>query len=489
MVAGVRGRAPIALAVAAAGLLATASPAAAVTPFADCVVPPQPPAVSAKVYFGYANAGAQRTIAFGDDNQIVPGLSYQGQPEVFNSGTYERVFAAVWNTQVFPGIQWNLDGTGGLANVGTPHCVAGATGPLSGLTPTSATLNGFAGVAGQQTTYHFEWGSGAAPDLSSAPETVGPGQAAPVELALSGLRPQTLYRYRLVAADGDGVTTGATRTFTTPAAPLAPVDLALAQQLAPAALPAGGGSATATLTVTNTSATDGAGGVVATDLLPAAATFLPERSPGCTAADRVVSCPLGTLAPGASASATVAFAIAATGSAVNTAVVVGEQPDPQRLNDVAAAAVSVAAPAEAAPPGPMPPGGTPAPPGGTPAPPGGSPAPPGGTRALTLRVRPLTGRAVPAAPARRCAHRTAAALAITSSDAARATVTAGRGRATVAGRRVALARGRTIVVLCLNARGQRLAGGGTLTAIARVTARSATAGGAVASARIRFARR
>ncbi len=80
------------------------------TPFADCVVPPQPPAIAAKAYFGYSNPGAQRTIVFGDDNQVVPGLGFQGQPQVFNSGTYERVFAAVWNTQAFLGIQWNLDG-------------------------------------------------------------------------------------------------------------------------------------------------------------------------------------------------------------------------------------------------------------------------------------------------------------------------------------------------------------------------------------------
>ncbi len=81
-----------------------------------------------------------------------------------------------------------------------------------------------------------------------------------------------------------------------------------------------------------------------TDLLAAAATFLLDRSPGCSAAERVVSCPFGTLAPGASATAEIAFTTSATGAAVNSAVVVGEQPDLQRLNDVAAAAVNVAGP-------------------------------------------------------------------------------------------------------------------------------------------------
>ncbi len=262
----------------------------------------------------------------------------------------------------------------------------------------------------------------------------------------------------------------------------------MTQQLAPATLPAGGGTAVATLTVANTSATDAAGGVVVTDLLPAAATFLPDRSPGCSAAERVVSCPLGTLAPGARATAEIAFTTSAPGAAVNTAVVVGEQPDLQRLNDVAAAAVNVAAPAADPPTGdPTPPGGTPTPPGGGPTPPGGRPTPT--PAALRLTARALAGRTVPRAAARRCPRRLAAALSISSSHAAAATVTAARGRTTVASRRVALRRGRTIVVLCLNTRGMRAARGGTLAATARIAAQAAATGRAAATARIRFARR
>ncbi len=153
----------------AAAALAAPPACPRVTPFADCVVPPQPPAIAAKAYFGYSNPGAQRTIVFGDDNQVVPGLGFQGQPQVFNSGTYERVFAAVWNTQAFLGIQWNLDGIGGLANATTPPCVAGATGPLSDLTPTSATLNGLRGHRRAADDLPLRGGAAAAtPDVSSA---------------------------------------------------------------------------------------------------------------------------------------------------------------------------------------------------------------------------------------------------------------------------------------------------------------------------------
>lgn len=203
---------------AASLLLAPASAPADVVPFVDCVVAPVPPSATAKIYFGYANDGAQTSIVFGDANQVVPGLGYQGQPEVFSSGTFPRVFHAIWNTAAFTGVSWELNGHSAIATATSPRCVAGTTGPVADLAPTSATLTGTAGGGGAA-TYAFEYGTGAEPDRSGPSAVAAPGRARLVEWQLTGLQPATLYRYRLVATDADGTTAGELRSFTTPAQP------------------------------------------------------------------------------------------------------------------------------------------------------------------------------------------------------------------------------------------------------------------------------
>ncbi len=202
------------------GLLASASPAAAdVVPFVDCVTP-GPGTVY--VYFGYT-ADSQQSITFGEENQIVPGLGYQGQPEVFNRGTYQRVFRAVWNQEAFTAITWLLNGHEAVATHSgpspSPTCIAGATGPASDLTPTTATLSAVVGVAGQQTSYNFEYGTTASLGTSTPPAIVGAGQHTFVEEKLTGLKPGTAYSYRVVATNEDGTTQGELRTFTTPVLP------------------------------------------------------------------------------------------------------------------------------------------------------------------------------------------------------------------------------------------------------------------------------
>jgi hypothetical protein len=110
-----------------AGLTASTGRAAAdVVPFVDCVTP-GPGVVN--VYFGYTNDGEQQTILFGEQNQVVPGLGYQGQPTIFNQGTYQRVFRAVWNQDFFTGLVWVLNGHEALATrtgpSPSPTCIAG----------------------------------------------------------------------------------------------------------------------------------------------------------------------------------------------------------------------------------------------------------------------------------------------------------------------------------------------------------------------------
>lgn len=208
--------------VAIAGLLATASPAAAdVVPFVDCVGA-GPGTVN--VYFGYANDGESASIGFGEENQVVPGIGYQGQPTIFNRGTYQRVFRAVWNQEAFQGIAWVLNGHMAYATRTGPNpsptCIAGATGPASDLTPTTARLSAVVGVAGQKTSYHFEYGTGASLDLSTPVATLDEGQHSFVTEELTGLTPGTAYRYRVVATDEDGTTRGELGTFTTPVLPV-----------------------------------------------------------------------------------------------------------------------------------------------------------------------------------------------------------------------------------------------------------------------------
>jgi hypothetical protein len=204
--------------VAIAAFLAMASPAAAdVVPIVDCVAP-GPGTVN--VYFGYTNDGIPQSIPFGEQNMIVPGIEFQGQPTVFDDGTYLRVFRATWNQEAFGSLVWLLNGHSAVATRSgpspSPTCVAGETGPASDLTPTTATLSAVVGVAGQQTSYNFEYGTGAAPALSTPPAIVATGQHSFVEEELTGLTPGTVYHYRVVATDEDGTTPGDLSTFTTP---------------------------------------------------------------------------------------------------------------------------------------------------------------------------------------------------------------------------------------------------------------------------------
>jgi hypothetical protein len=212
----------VALAVIAS--LAFAGPAAGdVVPFVDCV---GAGTGTVNVYFGYTNDGAAQAILFGEQNMIVPGIEYQGQPTVFDTGTYPRVFRATWNQTAFTALAWELNGHQALATRSgpspSPTCIAGETGPASELAPTTATLNAVVGVAGQLTSYNFEYGTGTGPDLSTPPAVVATGQHRFVAEPIAGLTPGAFYHYRVVATDEDGTTQGELRTFTTPVLPTPP---------------------------------------------------------------------------------------------------------------------------------------------------------------------------------------------------------------------------------------------------------------------------
>jgi hypothetical protein len=117
----------------------------------------------------------------------------------------------------------NANGTnfGGDKTI-TPHNVKGLkTEEAEGVTRTGATLKASFEGNGEETKYYFEWGTTTAYGTRSA---VPPGESAgsptfppatPLSYALSGLLPDTLYHYRVVAENGLGISPGQDRTFKT----------------------------------------------------------------------------------------------------------------------------------------------------------------------------------------------------------------------------------------------------------------------------------
>jgi hypothetical protein len=96
------------------------------------------------------------------------------------------------------------------------------TGPAISITDTNAELTGTIDTLGDQTTYHFEYGTTAAygsrvPVDGEAPAGMS-RTPRPVSRPISGLQPGTTYHFRLVAQNTAGTTEGPDRTFITAAA-------------------------------------------------------------------------------------------------------------------------------------------------------------------------------------------------------------------------------------------------------------------------------
>jgi hypothetical protein len=101
----------------------------------------------------------------------------------------------------------------------TTHDVIGLnTDAASGIDKTDATLNAHFIGNGQETTYHFEWGTSPGTYTSqSTPESVTPadGEAQSLSYAVSGLEPGTTYYYRVAAANTVGTSNSDEASFTT----------------------------------------------------------------------------------------------------------------------------------------------------------------------------------------------------------------------------------------------------------------------------------
>jgi PKD repeat protein len=96
------------------------------------------------------------------------------------------------------------------------------TNAASGVTASTATLNGSVNPNGVATTARFEYGTTTSYGTQTPDQDVGSGTAArTVSGPLTGLNPRTTYHYRIVASNAFGTVRGADRTFTT-GAPSAP---------------------------------------------------------------------------------------------------------------------------------------------------------------------------------------------------------------------------------------------------------------------------
>ena len=110
------------------------------------------------------------------------------------------------------------------AQIPAPTPPVATTGAAEAITETGATLTGTVDRNGPETTYFFEYGTSGAYGLTT-PVTAVPEDAADpltVKVPITGLTRDTLYHYRLVAQDPDGISRGADRTLRTAPGPRPP---------------------------------------------------------------------------------------------------------------------------------------------------------------------------------------------------------------------------------------------------------------------------
>ncbi len=95
------------------------------------------------------------------------------------------------------------------------------TGAASAVTYGSATLAGWIDPHGSNTTYYFQYGPTRAYGAQTPLADAGAGtRSVKVSAAIGGLKPLTVYHYRLLAVNAAGATTGVDRTFKTDKVPL-----------------------------------------------------------------------------------------------------------------------------------------------------------------------------------------------------------------------------------------------------------------------------
>jgi hypothetical protein len=112
----------------------------------------------------------------------------------------------------------NISGGWSLTIQTTPAAPLVATGAATGVSSTTATLNGTIDPLGQGSIFQFQLGTDATYGFTQILQSAGSSTAAlPVSLKLSGLRPATTYHFRLTGANSAGSADGTDGTLTTSA--------------------------------------------------------------------------------------------------------------------------------------------------------------------------------------------------------------------------------------------------------------------------------
>jgi hypothetical protein len=103
----------------------------------------------------------------------------------------------------------------------TTGAPSAATSPATSITPTSARLNGTVTPNGLATTWYFAYGTSTSYGSRTSSHSAGSGvNPASVSASVTGLRPATVYHYRLVASNSQGTSVGADQSFSTSTAPV-----------------------------------------------------------------------------------------------------------------------------------------------------------------------------------------------------------------------------------------------------------------------------
>jgi hypothetical protein len=160
------------------------------------------------------------------------------------------------------------------------------TGGVANRTPTTVSLNGRVDPNKKATTYFFQIGTTRLYGSNTAETAAGAGaNPTAVSVPVSGLNPSTLYHYRIVANNADGLTFGKDRTFRTRVQPLGVTLAATPNPIAP------GGSATLAGQLTGTN-NAGRQVVLLANAYPFTAGFAPTGNPQVTGPDGSFSFPL-----------------------------------------------------------------------------------------------------------------------------------------------------------------------------------------------------
>ena len=112
----------------------------------------------------------------------------------------------------------SFGGVASFTTTGAAQAPGAVTLAATSVTTTAATLHSQVNPNGEATAFTFEYGTTLAFGSISAIDVAGAtNRRRTVSLPIGGLAPGTTYRYRIVATNANGTTTGSVASFTTAA--------------------------------------------------------------------------------------------------------------------------------------------------------------------------------------------------------------------------------------------------------------------------------